>query len=108
VYAIEQMDLPPDTILEDVALDLAGTVRTGPSDPASAIPVSLIALGQVRKSAPVPLYRTVGTDDPAAPESITLTAVPYFLWGNRRPGPMRVWIPVAVPVQFPLRQPGEA
>jgi DUF1680 family protein len=108
VYAIEQMDLPPDTTLEDVAVDLAGAVRTGPSDPASAIPVSLIALGQVRKSAQAPLYRSFGNDDPVAPESITLTAVPYFLWGNRRPGPMRVWIPVAVPLQLPLRQPGEA
>jgi DUF1680 family protein len=28
-------------------------------------------------------------------EPLELTAIPYFLWGNRTPGPMRVWIPVA-------------
>ncbi|MBB5801059.1 DUF1680 family protein [Saccharothrix ecbatanensis] len=35
--------------------------------------------------------------DPTSPATtstpITFAAVPYFLWGNRTPGPMRVWIP---------------
>jgi hypothetical protein len=25
---------------------------------------------------------------------VPLRAVPYFLWGNRAPGAMRVWVPV--------------
>ncbi len=104
VYAIEQFDLPPETTLEDVALDLAGTVRVHPSDRESTIPVSLIALGQARGPAPIPLYRTIENHDPAAPVSISLTAVPYFLWGNRRPGPMRVWIPTAAPSAQPPLQ----
>jgi uncharacterized protein len=28
-------------------------------------------------------------------ESITLTSVPYYTWGNRRPGAMRIWVPTA-------------
>jgi DUF1680 family protein len=24
----------------------------------------------------------------------TVPAIPYFLWANRAPGPMRVWIPL--------------
>lgn len=105
VYAIEQFDLPPDSTLEDVALDLDGAVRVRLSDPESAIPVSLTALGQVRDSAPISLYRTSGNADPVAPVPITVTAVPYFLWGNRRPGPMRVWIPTAVPSSHPSLRP---
>jgi DUF1680 family protein len=27
--------------------------------------------------------------------AVTFSAVPYFLWGNREPGPMRVWLPHA-------------
>lgn len=27
-------------------------------------------------------------------ESVTIKAVPYFLWGNRRPGEMLVWVRV--------------
>ena len=29
------------------------------------------------------------------PAPMSLTAIPYALWGNRTPGPMRVWIPLA-------------
>ncbi|MEV4018948.1 hypothetical protein AB0J35_51545 [Nonomuraea angiospora] len=27
--------------------------------------------------------------------AVRLTAVPYYAWGNRQEGPMRVWIPEA-------------
>ena len=36
-----------------------------------------------------PLY---ATRRPAADEA-ALTAIPYYLWGNREPGSMLVWIP---------------
>ena len=35
------------------------------------------------------LYRTA----PVGHEPAKLTAIPYYLWANREPGPMRVWIP---------------
>jgi DUF1680 family protein len=31
-------------------------------------------------------------EDPASGEPLPVTLIPYFLWGNRDPGPMRVWI----------------
>jgi DUF1680 family protein len=34
------------------------------------------------------LYRTT----PPSPSPATLTAIPYYLWANRTPGPMQVWI----------------
>ena len=37
------------------------------------------------------LYRTT----PAADVPGTFTAIPYYLWNNRKPGRMQVWIPEA-------------
>ena len=34
------------------------------------------------------LYRT----SPPAAAPATLTAIPYYLWANRAPGPMTVWV----------------
>jgi len=38
------------------------------------------------------LYRPV-----SPPQKTKITAVPYYAWDNREPGPMRVWIPVCPP-----------
>ncbi|GAB2844789.1 glycoside hydrolase family 127 protein [Actinoallomurus bryophytorum] len=94
VYCLEQADLPPDAVLEDVRLDpeapvvLALANGPGPSAP----PVTLIASGFTVTTAGTSLYRTAaragGTTTP-----VTLRAVPYFLWGHRAKGAMRVWIP---------------
>lgn len=40
------------------------------------------------------LYSDVRDLATAATESAIATAIPYFAWGNRGTGPMRVWIPV--------------
>ncbi|MDX3195327.1 glycoside hydrolase family 127 protein [Streptomyces sp. MN03-5084-2B] len=89
VYCLEQADLPPGVVLEDVRLD--------PSAPFSDVslpdvPVGLTARGRVEVPASDELY---GPGAAVAAEPVELAAIPYFLWGNREPGPMRVWIPVA-------------
>lgn len=28
-------------------------------------------------------------------EAVALTGVPYYTWGNRQPGAMRIWVPTA-------------
>ena len=48
-----------------------------------------------RPAEAVPLYRTGPQDEPPATTAGTVAAIPYFLWANRAPGPMRVWIPAA-------------
>ena len=40
------------------------------------------------------LYRRTDELQHAESRKVRLTAVPYFTWGNRGIGPMRVWIPV--------------
>jgi uncharacterized protein len=87
VYAVEQADLPAGVTLEDVRVDPAAPIMPGRLPD---IPVTLTTRGAVARPASAELY-------PARVEiqhePLELTAIPYFLWGNRTPGPMRVWIP---------------
>jgi DUF1680 family protein len=89
VYAVEQADLPADVTLEDVRIDAGAPVTAGRLP---EVPVTLTTSGVVEQASSGELY-------PASVEldmrPLELTAIPYFLWGNRTPGPMRVWIPVA-------------
>lgn len=91
VYAVEQADLPDDVTLEDVRVDPTAPITTGHLPD---IPVTLVASGAVSPPASDLLYRT-DADGEGRGEPLAVTAIPYFLWGNRKPGPMRVWIPVA-------------
>jgi len=35
------------------------------------------------------------TADNVAAGNVPLMAVPYYTWGNREPGAMRIWVPTA-------------
>lgn len=98
VQCIEQADLPADLAVDDVRISVAearmATVVHRPD-----------LLGGVTVLQ-VPVHRAAGTDgplyreaaeapQPAAPEAVEVTAIPYFAWANRGPGPMRVWLPRA-------------
>ncbi|MFL6119161.1 glycoside hydrolase family 127 protein [Actinophytocola sp.] len=88
VYALEQADLPEGVTLEDVRIDPAADIVPGRLPD---IPVTLTTSGTVERPSSGELYPT--EVEPTG-EPVELTAIPYFLWGNRTPGPMRVWIPV--------------
>ncbi|MFE9749840.1 glycoside hydrolase family 127 protein [Saccharothrix saharensis] len=88
VYCVEQADLPAGVVLEDVRVD--PTAAFEPTE-LPGVPVALTAPAAIVPPGADALYRT-GAPEPAA-TPFRLTAVPYFLWGNRSPGPMRVWIP---------------
>ncbi|SHM53046.1 glycoside hydrolase family 127 protein [Cryptosporangium aurantiacum] len=89
VYCLEQADLPDDVLVDDVTLDARAAVDVGAGDLA---PVVLRVAGTHRDPAGTPLYEPLAASAPGTP--IALTAVPYFLWANRSPGAMRVWIPL--------------
>jgi DUF1680 family protein len=89
VYCVEGADLPAGVRLEDARIDPAAPVTTGRLPD---IPVTLVASGTVERPASDELYPFRGE---VRTEPIEITAIPYFLWGNRTPGSMRVWIPVS-------------
>ena len=114
VYSFEQAD--HGSALDDLTVCPAGPLRDAP--PPDALP-GIVAVeasgrhapeptaapgrGRTRRSPPVHRGRP-GTAQ-------TLLAVPYFAWGNRGAGAMRVWIPVSGPAPlahetFAVAQPG--
>ncbi|MEW9534661.1 glycoside hydrolase family 127 protein [Microbispora sp. NPDC049125] len=99
VYCLEQADLPSGTVLEDLRLAAHVPITASHREDLPDVPVVLAAGGTLVEQAGDPgdpLYTLAGAGERhGAP--LTLTAVPYFLWGNRSEGPMRVWIPLASP-----------
>ncbi|MEU8234279.1 beta-L-arabinofuranosidase domain-containing protein [Actinoplanes sp. NPDC048967] len=97
VYCLEHADVSlPGVVLEDLALDPGRPIEVVHREDALA-PVTLLAPVVARPAEAAPLYRTGPRDEPPATTAGTVTAIPYFLWANRAPGPMRVWIPTAAP-----------
>ena len=90
VYCLEHADMPAAPVFEDFALDPAVPIRIATHE-AGLAPVTLRASVVARTSGEA-LYGPVTV---GAASRATVTAIPYFLWANRAPGPMRVWIPLA-------------
>jgi DUF1680 family protein len=107
VYCLEAID-HPEVRLDDLRIDT--------SIPATAMGGAVLAnIPSVQARATRASgargswwpYRTVTTNSDPVDGRIELTAVPYFAWGNRGHGAMRVWIPA---IRNPLTSPcsGEA
>ncbi len=96
VYCLEDADVPATLAgvpFEDLQLDAVRAPVVAKHGSGLA-PVTL----QVRLRAPAGVPAELYRDQPAVagPAATDLsTAIPYFLWANRKPGPMRVWIPLA-------------
>ncbi|MFG1905801.1 glycoside hydrolase family 127 protein [Kribbella sp. NPDC048928] len=85
LYAVEQADhtAPVD--------DLALTATTLSEIPAADGPPQVTGTGAAWQPS-TGLY----ADEPAAlGDALRITAVPYYQWGNRELGPMKVWLPLA-------------
>lgn len=103
VYCVESAD-HPGRRLDDLVLDVAG-FRDATESAVTGLGDGVVAVrfpGAVRPRPDTgwwpyrPVTRPgheVGDGHDAEP--LTLTAVPYFTWGNRAPGAMRVWVPTS-------------
>jgi len=92
VLCLEAEDLPAGAAVEDVALT-PGALPVDDMDPApGGLPAVRIA-GSVRAPADAAWPYGVRAAAPAASPA-TLRAIPYLVWANRRPGGMRVWVPL--------------
>ena len=95
VYCLEGVD-HQDRRLDDLVLDTTKEASLGVgSGPISGITtVQLGGFHRDRRTSSWP-YRPAGTSSDVGVEPTRLVAVPYYAWGNRATGPMRVWIPVS-------------
>lgn len=96
VYCLEAVDHPGHR-LDDVVIDASSAPRVE-RDAELLGGVTIIRARGVRRSRPTtswwPYSATkAGTEPEDLPEVMELAAVPYFVWGNRADGAMRVWIP---------------
>jgi uncharacterized protein len=94
VYGLEQADLPGHADLEDVRLDPDAPVTVTAHGAGALAPVTLTAGGRLYPDEVVALHRPHRPGGAVTSTPLALIAIPYFLWCNRTPGPMRVWIPV--------------
>ena len=83
VYCVEQAD-------HEVPLD---DLRIDPERPPEAKDGRLEGVAKVAPAAGDVLYGEYAPASSASGET-RLTAIPYFRWGNKGPGAMRVWIPI--------------
>jgi uncharacterized protein len=91
IYAAEQADCEAD--IDDLVLDAQDAARALVT-PGPALPDSLVIHATARRVPPPAseLYPELPEDDPVRGQPRQVTLIPYFLWGNREPGPMRVWM----------------
>ncbi|MBK8900130.1 MAG: glycoside hydrolase family 127 protein [Anaerolineaceae bacterium] len=95
IYCVESHDQPAGVELEDVqvladkplgvtAVPLFGGIQ------AITVPGRMAQLAEAG-----PLYQRLDKAGQSRWQAVTLTAVPYFTWGNRGMHSMRVWLPQA-------------
>ena len=94
VYCLEAVD-NPDQRLDDIVLDPTGPVSLGEESALLDGVPTVVARGRRRSAADHGWwpYTDAGAAASDAETDVELTAVPYFLWGNREEGAMRVWVP---------------
>jgi DUF1680 family protein len=108
VYCLEQQDaaVPVDDLVvsaNEVVRAVAVPQPDGAADDPLAGAVLLRAAMAAAPAASPRLYPELAAgpagagpqapqQDPPAPRAVPVTLVPYFLWGNRGPEAMRVWL----------------
>ena len=96
VYCFEAVDNPGHR-LDDLVVDPTRPVEVAATD--ADLPADVVTLavrGQVR---PRPTeswwpYADASPTSDVAGDPVALAAVPYYVWGNRAEGAMRIWTPV--------------
>jgi DUF1680 family protein len=101
VYCLEAPDVPHDVAVDDVRVRVHDATAARPEhrhDLLEGVTILTTRL-VVLDDAPIEPYRAVaadaGAEGRASPTPLELRLIPYYAWGNRSPGPMRVWLPQA-------------
>jgi DUF1680 family protein len=97
VYCLEAVDNPGQR-LDDIVIDTSSdpVVERDETLLGGVTTIKAQAVGRPRPNGSWWPYSPDGapaTEAASGTEPTTLAAVPYFLWGNREEGAMRVWIP---------------
>jgi len=91
VYCVEEVD-NPGAPAQRLALPRTAPLEAAVADLFDGVIVAKAKARQLVPAADGALYSA----SPPASRGATLTAIPYFLWANREPGSMQVWIAEAI------------
>jgi uncharacterized protein len=97
VYCLEAVDNPGHR-LDDLTVDTAVAPKVASVDGTLGAAATIRTAGRVRPRTGASWWPYSLAGAPARDElgeSVALTAVPYYAWGNRGPGAMRIWVPTA-------------
>jgi DUF1680 family protein len=93
VHCIEAVDHPGQR-LDDLVVDPHSALEV--AGPAAELgPVATLRLRATRRRRSQDSwwpYAAISSTSESSAGNTTLTAVPYYTWGNRGEGPMRVWL----------------
>ena len=95
VYCLEGLDQESGVTLSDVQIDPAAGLRAQWQADLLGGVTTIRADGALIESDAWGDFLYQPLSAPTRGRAVTLTAVPYFAWANREPGPMRVWIPLS-------------
>jgi uncharacterized protein len=101
VYCVEEMDVPDGVGPDDIRIDADAECVAVSAEDLPGVAMAIEAPGRLPEHSvaadhPWPYVEasTRGTTElPRRPA--TIRAIPYLAWANRRPGPMRVWLPTS-------------
>ncbi len=96
-FCLESTDQADGVDLDAVALRADGELRVSSRSDLLGGTVVIEADGELREDGgwAGTAWATLGEEPADATRQVTLTAIPYYLWANRGPSSMRVWIPLA-------------
>ena len=97
VYCLEAIDNPGHR-LDDLTLDTTVAPEVVPVDGQLGRVATIRIGGRARPRTSAMWWPYRPTDVAAGDKTgqfVPLTAVPYYTWGNREPGAMRIWVPTA-------------
>ncbi len=98
VYALEQLDQPGGASVEDVVIPIGKKPSEGFRTEHRANLLGGITVIRYRGLGGAvpsqgPLYRPIGPEAKMTGRPVDLTFIPYYVWANREPSPMKVWVP---------------
>jgi DUF1680 family protein len=97
-YCLESVDQSPGVDLDAVELDADTQLRVVTRPDLLGGTLVIEAGGVVRDDSgwDGSGWASLGEEPATSTQQVTLTAIPYYLWANRGPSAMRVWIPLGV------------
>jgi DUF1680 family protein len=98
IYCVEAAD-QPNVDLMNIRLDTAAPMQAQWRDDVVAESTMVVqAAGHILNDASWDgrLYRPLSRHNGLAPQTVPLTAIPYYAWANRGANVMRVWIPYTI------------